>query len=111
MDASPGSAPRSSRRRLATLGILAVGWAAALAVYLSAGPVEDDPEAYDLTHSRIYDRQLEVIGGKAAIMGRDLQDWLASLGHGRRLAYPIAAATIVVALGYRAWDRDARPLP
>jgi hypothetical protein len=107
-------AHRNRRRRIA-LGLLALGWTAALAVFLASAPVTEDPDVYDLEHSRIYVRQLEVLGGKAAVMGKELDDWLAGLVEGRNLAYTIAAATALLAAAVWLWparepdDEDAAP--
>jgi hypothetical protein len=86
------------RRRWLAGAILAVGWAIAIAVYVSAARVEDDPDVYDLEHSRTYVRQLEVIGGKAAVMGKEIDDWIAGLWRGAHRAYTIACGTALVAL-------------
>jgi len=94
---------RRGRRRWIAASILAAGWTAALAVFLAAAPVEEDPDVYDLEHSRIYNRQLEVIGGKAAILGKEIDDWVAGLFQGRNLAYTLAAASALVALGVWLW--------
>jgi hypothetical protein len=99
---------RTRLRRLLPAIVLAGGWAAAVAVFLLAAPVQEDADVYDLTHSRRYERQLQVIGGKAAVMGNEINDWLASLWHGKRLAYTIAAGTAVVALVAWACERAAR---
>jgi hypothetical protein len=96
----------SGRRRVA-IGILAAGWAIAAAVYLTAAPVEEDPEIFDLQHSRIYERQLEVIGGKAAVLGSEIDAWIESLWQGQRRAYPVAAVALAVALGCWPWRRAA----
>lgn len=99
----------SRRSRLVVAGVLTVGWAVAIAVYLSASsPVEVDPEISDWEHSRIYERQLQVIGGKSAVFGAELNEWFAGLWHGKALAYTIATITGVIALGCYGWDR-ARP--
>jgi hypothetical protein len=106
-----------SRRRRIALGVLALGWTAALAVFLAAAPVAEDPDVYDLEHSRTYDRQLEIIGGKAAVMGKEIDDWLVGLVEGRNLAYTIAAVTGLVAAAVWLWpareegaDDDPGPL-
>ncbi len=96
------------RRRVVTGSILAVGWIAAVVVYATASPVADDPDVYDIEHSKRYLRQLEMIGGKAAVFTSELNEWVASLWHGRALAYTIAVLTIAVAIGYWLWDRAPR---
>jgi hypothetical protein len=79
--------------------ILAAGWTAALAIYLTATPVEEDPQLAELENTKAYQRRVEVIGGKAALEGAQLQAWLESLWQGRRLAYTTATLTALVALG------------
>ena len=107
--------PSCQNRRRIVLAILALGWTAALAVFLAAAPVTEDPDVYDLEHSRTYVRQLEVLGGKAAVLGKELDDWLSGLVEGRNLAYTIAAATALVAAAVWLWpargpdDEDAAP--
>ena len=90
--------------------ILAAGWLAALVVYATAEPVEENPDLVDLEQSKRYVRQLEIIGGKAAVLGSELTEWLEGLWHGRRLAYTIAVLTAAAAGGYALWDR-ARERP
>jgi hypothetical protein len=99
------------RRRYVAGGILAVGWTAALAIYVSAPAAVDDPEIYDMEHSKTYVRQMEVIGGRAAMFATQFDDWFAGLWQGRPLAYTIAFLTLVVALLYFAWDRGGDPAP
>ena len=85
--------------------ILAAGWLAALVVYATAEPAEENPDLVDLEQSKGYVRQLEVIGGKAAVMGSELTEWLEGLWHGRRLAATLAVLTAAVAGAYALWDR------
>ncbi len=99
---SPSRAPR---RRLVVAGILAVGWGAAAAIYVAAPAVDENPDVYDLEHSREYERQVEVLGGKATLLATELDRWLASFWQGRSLAYTVAFLAAAVALGYWLWDR------
>ncbi|HUL59143.1 MAG TPA: hypothetical protein VLU43_07710 [Anaeromyxobacteraceae bacterium] len=100
---------RWPRRRLVAGGILAIGWASALVVYLTAVPAVGYPEIDDMEHSKSYQRQMEVIGGKAAVVANELNEWLASLWRGQRLAYTIAAITTIVALAYHWWTSSPAP--
>jgi len=97
--------------RLAALWTLALGWAAALWVYVTAVPVDEDPDLYDLTHSRAYLRQVEVIGGKAAVLGTELTNAFESLWRGRELAGTLAALSALLALGIWLWPRLFPPDP
>ena len=94
---------RSSRCRLVLGGVLGVGWAAAVAIYALAEPVVEDPDIAEAQLTKSYQRQMEVFGGKAALVGTQLDDWLASLWHGQRLAYTVAVLTALVALACWAW--------
>ena len=99
-----------SRHRTVAAAILAVGWAIALGVYVSATPVVENPEVEDIEHSKAYLRQTEMIGGKAAVLGNDLREWFDSLWNGQRLAFTIAVMTIVVAGAYYVWEITAPPV-
>lgn len=48
--------------------------------------------------TRDYKGQMENIGGKANVLGAEMQDWFAGLWHGRNLAYTLAVLTIAAAL-------------
>ena len=96
---APGVVPRASRVRLVVAAILAAGWTAAVTIYVTATPVEKDPQLADLEQTKAYQRRVEVLGGKAALEGAQLQEWFESLWQGRRLAYTTATLTALVALG------------
>ncbi len=98
------------RYRIVAAWIVAIGWAIALAVYLTAAPDVENPEVYDLEHSKGVLRQEELIGGKAAVLGTELRDFFASLWHGQRLAYTLAAITVLVAVAYWWWG-STEPAP
>ena len=95
------------RYRVVAAAILAVGWAIALVVYVTASPVIENPEVEEIEHSKAYLRQTEMIGGKAAVLGDELREWFDSLWHGQRLAFTIAAITAIVALVYHWWESTA----
>ncbi len=86
------------RCRLVASGVLAAGWAAAVAIYATAEPVLQDPDIQEAQLSKSYQHQMELFGGKAAVAGAQFDDWLASLWHGQRLAYTVAVLTALVAL-------------
>lgn len=101
----------SARALLVASGILVVGWSAALWVYLTSAPVVEDYDVYDWEHSKKYLRQVEVIGGKAAVCVSQLNDWLAGLWQGQSLAYTMAVLTAVVALLSYFAQRSRQPPP
>lgn len=49
-------------------------------------------------NTRDYKGQMENIGGKANVLGGEIQEWFAGLWHGRNLAYTLAVLTIAAAL-------------
>ncbi len=103
---------RAARRRIVVAAILACGWIAAAAIYVAApAPQDEDPDVYEMRHSREYERQVEVLGGKGALLADDLTRWLASLWQGRTLAYPVALLTAAAAAGWYAWDRLGASAP
>src|SRR5262249_684685 len=100
--------------RLITRAILAVGFTAALAVYVIAGARPEDPLNEQLT-SKKYLHDLEVYGGKANVLAAEVREGVAGLRYGKNLAFPIpplpvtlAALTVLAALAYRFF---ATPLP
>ncbi|HEY1251875.1 MAG TPA: hypothetical protein VGH97_11855 [Thermoanaerobaculia bacterium] len=102
----PGVATRR-RIRLVTRAILAVGFTAALAVYVIAGVRPEDPLNEQLT-SKKYLHDLEVYGGKANVLAAEFREWFAGIWYGKNLAFTIAALTLLTALVYRFF---ATPLP
>ena len=108
VDAPSVAATKDVRRvRLITRAILAVGFAAAVAVYVLASARPEDPLNEQLT-SKKYLHDLEVYGGKANVLAAEFRDWFAGLWYGRNLAGTIAVLTVVAALVYRFF---ATPLP
>jgi hypothetical protein len=123
VQADPLLRAAAKRRRRVAAAILVAGWSAAAIVHVRAGAgapdvdPESEAEAYDITHSRNYLRQVERIGGRATVFATEMNEALAAALHGRALAYTIAIATAALAGAYvlvsRASERaDAdRPRP
>ena len=98
--------------RLFLIGALTLiaGLAASVTVYLTAaddlgdvdGYVFVDGKAYasTLQDSKRYRHDLELFGGKAAVLADDFNRWLASLWHGKRLAILLAVLALGVALAF-----------
>lgn len=95
--------------RMAGVAILVIGLSAAAWAWLSDSGRRADVVGYEIVNgqsyeitageSKLYRRDLERIGGKAAIFADDLARWFESLLHGRRLAILLAA----VAVGSAGW--------
>lgn len=100
------------RERIVVALILFAGWAVAGAVYVSAPPpLPESAELDDMEHTKLYLRDVEVIGGKAGVFTAQLNAWVASLWEGRTRAYTIAVLTPLAAGAYVFLRRAARPLP
>ena len=78
-------------------GVLVVGLLAATLVYIFATDNDID-EAAELANARMYQHNLEVIGGKFAVYLDEFNRWFASLWHGRSLAYTIGVLAIGIAI-------------
>jgi hypothetical protein len=88
------------RLQLIAVAILIAGLATAIGIYVSAARSTDDMVAYEIEHSKQYQRTLELYGGKANVIAVELTQWFDSLWHGTRLAYTVACATVLVAGGF-----------
>jgi hypothetical protein len=95
-----------TRRRATAITIALLGFGSALVIFLTASP--DEPPEWDPMQSKQYLRQLEVIGGKSAVFGAELQQWFSSLWHGENLAFTVAFLTLLVVSVYLF---ASRPLP
>jgi hypothetical protein len=76
------------------LGSLGAAWAYRIAVVDELRDALVDQSRA----TRDYQGKMEYIGGKANVLGSEMQEWFMSLWHGRNLAYTLAVLTIVTAL-------------
>lgn len=105
--------PTRRQLNLAALAVLAAGLAIALLVRALSDDAPAPSASYvitgDETHavpahaSKRYVSQLERFGGKAAVLFDEWIDWMASLLHGRRLAWTIGVLSVLAALGLHAF--------
>ena len=86
------------RLRIVAWLTLIVGLATAIGIYVSTVRSPDDMVAYEIEHSKQYQRALELYGGKANVIAVELTQWFESLWHGTRLAYTVACATVLLAV-------------
>ncbi len=103
-----GLLTREARIRLGTRAILAIGFAAAVVIYLTAQPPLENPLGYDPLDTKKYLHDLEVYGGKANVLAAEFREWFDSLWHGERLAFTVAVITVIAAWAFKFF---ATPLP
>lgn len=97
------------RTRLYLIGaiILLAGLGAAVWVYFSAEEGPGDAPGYEMAgerayaispgESKAYRHELELYGGKAAVMADDFNRWFESLWRGKSLAYTLVALAAGIA--------------
>ena len=89
--------------------ILLVGLVSAIAVYFTAAEDSDNVLGYEIVggnvypiapnNSKIYVHDLELYGGKAAVLADEFRLWFLGLWHGKSLAFTIACITLVICFG------------
>jgi hypothetical protein len=88
--------------------ILVAGLCSALLIYAIAEDIPDDSLGYAVVNgavyplatgdSKLYRRELQRFGGKAALLFDDFSGWFAGLWRGKALAKTIAATSIFLSL-------------
>ncbi len=88
--------------------IMLVGLGSAILIYQSAGNDSDSVLGYEIIDgsaypirpedSRIYRRDLELYGGKAAVFADEFSRWFVGLWHGKSLAFTVAGISIFISL-------------
>ena len=102
---------------IAALFVLVASLAAGATVYYLADEADasayvivgDTAYAVDAATSKTYVRQLERFGGKAAVLFDEINRFLASLWHGKRLGLTIGALGIAGALALFLLARRSAP--
>ena len=80
-------------------GILLVGLVAAALIYALVSDDRDMEVAAEIASGRMYQHNLELMGGKLGVLLADFNDWFASLWHGQRLACTVAVLAVATAAG------------
>jgi hypothetical protein len=88
--------------------IMVVGLGSAIWIYQSAGDYSGSVLGYEIIggtaypiapeNSKIYRRDLEHYGGKAAIVVNDFSRWFIRLWHGKTLAFTVSFISIFISL-------------
>ena len=90
--------PLHVRIRYSGMAILLVGLVSAALIYILA-PDDNGPNAAaEIESGRLYEYNIERIGGMAAVYAARLNRWLAGLWHGKPLAYTVAVLAVAIAL-------------
>src|SRR5215472_5253342 len=94
-----GQRPRYEVVRLWGFAVLVLGLVAATLVYVFAADDQDAEAAREIAEGRMYQHDLEVMGGKMMVYLAQFNDWFASLWHGTSLAATVAVLSVAIALG------------
>jgi hypothetical protein len=86
------------RIRYVGMAILFVGLLSAALVYVFAPEDTGSDAVAAIESGRVYEYNIERVGGMAAVYAARFNRWLAGLWHGRPLAYTIAVLSIAIAL-------------
>jgi hypothetical protein len=105
-----GKLPIHIRLYLIGAVILIAGLIAAVVICINTSDEADDALAYGNTdasvfavmpkESKLYNYQLERVGGKSAVLAAELDDWFNGLWQGKQLGYTIAFLSAAAALGF-----------
>jgi hypothetical protein len=80
------------------VAVLLLGLVSAAVIYIVAPDDGGADPAAQIASGRIYEYNIERIGGMAAVYAARFNRWLAGLWHGRSLAYTVAVLSVAIAL-------------
>jgi len=90
--------------------ILIVGLGISVFIYIRAENHESDILGYEFIDghaypvkpedSKMYQRDLQMVGGKMYLLIDELQRWFSGLWHGKSLAFTLAIITVMVSSGF-----------
>jgi hypothetical protein len=94
------------------LGALVVGLMGAALIYAFATDDGDAEAAREIASARMYQHNIELMGGKFAVLSAEFNQWFAGLWHGKPLAYTVGVLAVAIALVCFWIDRhESSPLP
>ena len=89
--------------------ILLFGLGSAIIIYMTAENTSDSLLGYEVVggevyslpseNSKMYVHDLELYGGKAAVLANEFRNWFVGLWQGKSLAYMVACITIITSFG------------
>ena len=80
------------------LAVLLGGLVGAAFIYAFAADDEDMSATREITSGRMYQHNIELMGGKFAVLSAEFNQWFGSLWQGRPLAYTVAVVAVGIAL-------------
>ncbi len=99
-----------TRLKLISAIILLVGLGSAISIYLTAENDSDSVLGYEVVggdmypitpeNSKMYVHDLELYGGKAAVLANEFRYWFVGLWHGKSLAFTVACIAIFTSFGF-----------
>lgn len=114
---------QKKRLTLCSIIVAVVGLCSAVLIYLTAGEdtiadegfeiVVIDGKAYPipLASTKMYQRELQRFGGKAAVLFDDFNRWFKGLWRGKSLAVTVVWITVFLSLGLFLLARELPPDP
>jgi hypothetical protein len=103
------TAERQKRFYLISALLLVIGLGSASMIFLATDSEQDSDSGYEIVGGHIYPgmnerskkymHDLELYGGKAAVIADEINRWFDGLWHGRTLAYTIACISLTTSLG------------
>lgn len=97
---APAKRPKPLHVRIVYGGvtIMLAGLLGATLIYATAADDRVPDPGAEIESSRVYEYNVERIGGMAAVYAARFNRWLAGLWHGRPLAYTIAVLSLIIGL-------------
>jgi hypothetical protein len=110
---------KQKRLFLISAAILLFGLGSAVAIYHAADGELDEGQSYEVAGGKIYPamqerskkymHDLELYGGKAAVLADDFNRWFDSLWRGRSLAVTVACISVLLSFGFFIAARNVHP--
>jgi hypothetical protein len=97
-DGTETRVPLHARIRYAGTAILLVGLLSAALLYVLAPEDRSSDALAAIESGRVYEYNIERVGGMAAVYAARFNRWLAGLWHGKPLAYTVAVLSTAIAL-------------
>lgn len=84
--------------RLISYVIFSAGILISTVIYFTAGPPTENPLGYNPLNTKLFLRELELIGGKGNILAAEFREWFVGLWQGKNLSYTIACITVIISI-------------